>query len=134
MNEPPVTRGPLLSRGVRLVVGAVPRAVTRARRNPPPEGVTLLALCFASVLLLVLGLVVSEKTFPPVAQVLPLLGGGLLLRRQAMRRLLLVVAVCIVWDVVALGLDATRLGAIVTVVVTGLIALEFARSREETGL
>jgi hypothetical protein len=134
MTEPSAARRPLVSRGVRLLLGAVPRAVTRARRNPPPEGVTLLALVLAAVLLLVLGLTVSETTFPPVAQVLPLLGGGLLLRRQAMRRLLLVVTGCLVWDVVDLGLHMTRLGAIVTVAVTGLISLEFARSREETGL
>jgi hypothetical protein len=87
-----------------------------------------------SGLLLFLGLAVSESTFPPVAQVLPLLGGGLLLRRRAMRRLFLVVALCITWDVAALGLAMTRPGAIVTVAITGLIGLEFARSREETGL
>ena len=134
MTEPSAARRPLLARGVGAVFGAVPRAVTRARRNPPPEGVTLLALIAVSVLILFLGLAVSHATFPPGTQVLPLLGGGLLLRRQAMRRLLIVVTICIVWDVVALGLDTTRPGAIVTVVITALIALEFARSREETGL
>src|SRR3954453_23652035 len=107
MTEPSAARRPLLSRGVRAVLGAVPQAVTRARRNPPPEGVTLVALMVVSALLLFLGLAVSHVTFPPGAQVLPLLGGGLLLRRQAMRRLLLVVAVCIVWDVLALGLETT---------------------------
>jgi hypothetical protein len=134
MTDPFAARRPWASRGARALLSAVPSAVTRARRNPPPERVTLLALMAISGLLLFLGLSVSESTFPPVAQVLPLLGGGLLLRRQAMRRLLLVVAVCIVWDVAVLGLAVTRPGAIATVTVTGLIGLEFARSREETGL
>ena len=33
-----------VTRGVRLVLEAVPRAVTRARRNPPPESVALFGL------------------------------------------------------------------------------------------
>ena len=51
-----------------------------------------------------------------------------------MRRLLVAVAVCLAWDVAVLGLFDTRPGSIVTVGVTGLVAHEFARSREETGL
>jgi hypothetical protein len=134
MSDPPAARRLSVTRGARLVVEAVPRAVTRARRNPPPESVTLFGLVAAAALLLLGGTVVSESAFPPVSQVLPLLVGGLLLRGRAMRRLLVVVAICLAWDVVVLGLATTRPGAIVTVAATGLVAHEFAKSREETGL
>jgi hypothetical protein len=134
MSDSSAARRHPVTRGARLFLEAVPRLVTRARRNPPPENVALFALLFAAGLLLLAGLVVSETTFPPVSQVLPLLIGGLLLRRRAMRRLLGGVALCLAWDVVVLGLRMTRPGAIFTVAVTGLIAHEFARSREETGL
>jgi hypothetical protein len=96
--------------------------------------VALFGLVGAAGLLLLGGIVVSESAFPPVSQVLPLLVGGLLLRGPAMRRLLVVVALCLAWDVVVLGLAMTRPGAIATVAVTGLVAHEFAKSREETGL
>ena len=119
---------------LRAAVGIIPRLITRARRNPPPENVALAALCAGAVLIFVGGLVVSTATSPPVAQVLPLLGGGLLLRRSPMRRLLLLVATLLMVDLVVLGLMDVRPGALVVVAVTGLVAQEFARSREETGL
>ena len=134
MTEPSPAQRPSVTRGARRVLEAVPRAVTRARRNPPPESVALVGLVVAAGLLLLGGIVVSESAFPPVSQVLPLLVGGLLLRGPAMRRLLAVVALCLAWDVVELGLAMTRPGALVTVTVTGLVAHEFAKSREETGL
>jgi hypothetical protein len=108
--------------------------VTRARRNPPPENVALAALLLAAGLLTLGGVVVSEGVFPPSAQVLPLLGGGLLLRRGAMRRLLIGVGLCLAIDLLVLGIAAVRPGALVAVAVTALVAHEFARSREETGL
>jgi hypothetical protein len=69
-----------------------------------------------------------------VAQVLPLLFGGLLLNRRPMSRLIGVVALCLVWDLIALGLRQVRPGAMVVVLITGVISYEFSRSREETGL
>jgi hypothetical protein len=122
------------ARGVQRVLGAVPRALTHVRRNPPPEDVALGALLIIAFLLLLLGLTLSASAFPPSAQVLPLLGGGLLLRTRPMRWLLLAVGGCLVWDVAALGWDVVRPGAVVTVTFTALVAHEFARSREETGL
>ena len=119
---------------LRAVFGAVPGLVTRARRNPPPEGVTLAALLLAAGLILLGGVVGSPEAFPPAAQVLPLLVGGLLLRRRAMRWLLGGVGLALACDLVVLGWAVVRPGALVTVTVTGLIAHEFARSREETGL
>jgi hypothetical protein len=116
------------------LLGAVPGLVTRARRNPPPENVTLGGLLIVSGLLLLGSLVVSASVFSPSTQVLPLLGGGLLLRRAAMRRLLGGVAICLVCDVIALGVHEARPGGLAAVAGTALVAHEFARSREETGL
>jgi hypothetical protein len=94
----------------------------------------LSVLVAAAVAVLALGLTASSAAFPPSAQVLPLLFGGLLLGRRAMRQLLLVVGACLVWDLLALGLRDVRPGALVTVAITGVVAYEFSRSREETGL
>ena len=116
------------------MLGAVPRAVSRARREPPPERLAVAVLIAFAIAILVLGLTVSADAVPPSVQVLPLLFGGLLLGRRAMRQLLAVVAGCLIWDVVALGFWNVRPGALVAVIVTGVIADEFSRSREETGL
>ncbi|MCU1672191.1 MAG: serine phosphatase [Frankiales bacterium] len=123
-----------LRSGPALLLGAVPRLITRARRNPPPQNVTLTVLLSVSALLLLGGLVVNEAVFSPSTQVIPLLVGGLLLGRHALRRLLLFVALSLVWALLALGLRDARPGGMVAVAVTGLIAHEFARSRDETGL
>lgn len=121
-------------RSLGRTLGAVPALITRARRNPPPEDGALVALMLGSLALFVLGWTVSDSYFPPVVQTLPLLGGGVLLRRRTMRRLLFVVAVFLVLDVISLGLHVVRPGAVVVLVVAALVALDFARSREETGL
>jgi hypothetical protein len=84
--------------------------------------------------LLFLGLIVNEGAFPPAMQVLPLLFGGLLLGQRGMRQLVAVVTACLIWDVFALGFGGTRPGALVTVLITGVIAYEFSRSRDESGL
>jgi len=119
---------------LRAAVGVIPRLITRARRNPPPEGVALAGLLMAAGLLLLGGVVVSDWLFPLAAQVLPLLFGGLLLGRRAMQRLLVGVGLCLAVDLLVLGWAVVRPGALVTVAVTGLVAHEFARSRDETGL
>lgn len=111
-----------------------PDAVARARRDPPPEPVTLIALMGAGIALCVLGITFSASYFPPSMQALPLLAGGVLLRRRAMSRLVVVVALCMVVSLISLGLDGVRPGALVIVLVTAVVGLEFARSREETGL
>jgi hypothetical protein len=133
MTNPFAARRSLAERAQQLV-GALPRAVTAARRSPPPENATLVGLLVVAGLILFGGLVLSAAAFPPSAQVMPLLGGGLLLRRRAMRRLLAGVAACLAWDVAVLGLAEVRPGALVTLAATALVAHEFARSREETGM
>jgi len=83
---------------------------------------------------LVAGRALGPAIVPPGVQILPLLGGALLLRRAAMRALLVVVAVCLAYDLWKLDLHVVRPGALVVVVVTAVVAYEFSRSREETGL
>ena len=126
------TSGP--ARGLRLALGAVPRFVTRLRRDPPPEQVALAALVLLSAAATVAGDAWSTSAFPPVFLTLPLLLGGLLLTRKALVQLAFFVTACLVFDVVELGFVTARPGSLVVVLVTGLIAYEFARSREETGL
>ena len=82
----------------------------------------------------VAGLISGPQVIPPGFQILPLLGGGLLLSRRPMRLLCLVVSACLLWDIVGLGWHIVRPGALVVVIVTGFVAYEFSRSREETGL
>jgi hypothetical protein len=132
MSAPADTRLPA-ARGAR-VTGAVPRAVTRLRRHPPQERLALGLLMVLAVAGLVGSLELGVGVFPPAFQVVPLLFGGLLLNQAPMRRLSVVVAACLLWEAVALGLHVVRPGALVVVLVTGLIAYEFSRSREETGL
>ena len=123
-----------MPRGVRAVGLALPRAVTRLRRDPPPERIALPGLIAFAVLSVVAGAVLGPSLVPPGFQIIPLLGGGLLLGPRAMRRLLVVVALCLSYDLVDLGLDVVRPGALLVVVVTAVVAYEFTRSRAETGL
>lgn len=127
-------RGPRVPKGVRAVVLALPRAVTRLRRRPPPEKAALLGVLVLSLVLLLGGELFGPGWFPPSAQVIPLLGGGLLLRPWAMRRVIVVVVLCTVYDLVRFGLATTRPGSIVVLLITAGVAYEFARGREETGL
>lgn len=132
-----MTRPPARSRvpdRARAVTSALPDAVTRLRRNPPPEHFALAGLMVFAVLAVVAGRVVGPSIVPPGFQIIPLLGGGLLLGRRAMRKLLVVVALCLAFNIATLGIDVVRPGALVVMLVTAVVAHEFARSREETGL
>ena len=75
----------------------------------------------------------SASVFPPVFMALPLMLGGLVLPRRPLQVLAVVVAACIGFDLVV---DFGRVppGSLFVVLVAGLIADQFARSREETGL
>ena len=111
-------------------------ALTRVRRNPPPERVTLALLVAACLAALGAFLEWGPLISPPVALVLPMILGGLLLTRRSFRRLAVVVAACLVVEVlqVGIGLSAVRPGALVVTALTAGIAYEFTRTREETGL
>ena len=120
--------------GVGRVMGAAPRAVTRLRRTPPAEPAATLALVALALLLTLGATKVSVMTFSPGTLSLPLLAGGLLLPRRGLLQVAGVVVACLVVDLLVLGLTTVRVGALVVVTATGLVAYEFARSREETGL
>jgi len=123
------------SRRLRPLVGVVPPWVRLMRRGNPPSEATALALLVVVAVGLTLGaLTVSEAYFPPSMLVIPLLAGGLQLTMRPFRQLAVLVAVCLGLDVAQLGLDETRPGAIGMLVLTGLVAHEYARSREGTGL
>ncbi len=134
MTASAVPRRVRLPRGVRAVGLALPRGVTRLRRDPPPERTALAGLVGLTVVGLLAGKVFGPALVPPGVQIIPLLGGALLLRRVAMRQLIGVVALSLAYDVYALGIDVVRPGALVVVLVTGAVSYEFSRSREETGL
>lgn len=121
-------------RPVRRAVTALPRAVTRVRRDPPPQRTSLLALLGLSLASLVGSLELGTRLVPLSSQVLPLLLGGLLLGRWALLRLGVVVGAAVTTLYVVNGADATAVGAIGVVLMTALFAWESARSRDETGL
>lgn len=129
-------RVPAPLRLLRTAFLAPATALTRLRRDPPPEPVTLVGL-LAWVVLLVLGsLLVSTAWVPPVSLGLPLIVGGLLLTRRSFRLLTVAVAAGLVVSVMALGvgLGGVRPGGIIVTALTAGIAYEFTRTREETGL
>ena len=132
MTETALPRG--VTRTLRSVAGALPRIVTRVRRQPPPEQVAFLTLVLLAVAATIGGSQVSTAIFPPVTMALPLLLGGLLVGRRALQRLVLVVLACLSWDLFFLGLETVRPGALAVIIVTGFVGYEFSRSREETGL
>jgi hypothetical protein len=134
MTTSAVPRRLRLPPGVRAVGLALPRFVTRLRRDPPPERTALAGLIGLTLVGLLAGKVFGPALAPPGVQIIPLLGGALLLRRVAMRQLIAVVALALAYDVYALGIDVVRPGALFVVLLTGVVSYEFSRSREETGL
>ena len=121
-------------RPVRSALLALPRAVTRLRTSPPSERIALPALVVLSLLAIPGTAFFGISVVPTSVQVVPLLGGALLLRRRAMRRLLLAVAVVLTYLLATQGLMRTRPGTLLVVLITAVVAYEFARSRDETGL
>jgi hypothetical protein len=118
----------------RLLFGTVPYWLVRLRQRSvsDPLAFSLLVLLVAGSTLV--GITVSTSYFPPSFLAVPLLFGGLLLTTRPMRALAAVVAAALVVDVVELGWDDVRVGALTMLVITGLVAYEYSRSREETGL
>ncbi|MCW2542893.1 MAG: hypothetical protein JWM40_445 [Frankiales bacterium] len=110
------------------------RLITRLRRDPPAEQSVLLLLIAVSGGITLAGATWDSSIFPPAMLALPLLFGGLMLARRALRQLAVFVTLFLLFDVVELGWKAVRPGAMLVVIVTGLVAHEFSRSREETGL
>jgi hypothetical protein len=118
----------------RVLFGTLPYLVLRMRQRSvsDPLGFALLVLLVAGVTLA--GITVSTSFFPPSFLAVPLLFGGLLLTTRPMRALAAVVVLAVVVDVIELGWDEVRAGALTMLTITGLVAYEYSRSREETGL
>jgi stage II sporulation SpoE-like protein len=76
----------------------------------------------------------SEAWAPSGALVLPVLAGGLLLRVRALVALLGVVAVMLGYDMWRLGTSKVGPGVIATFVITGVLALTLARTRQQIGV
>jgi len=130
--DPPVTVPG--SRRTRPRAGVVPERIRLFRRTSLSEPAAVSLLAAAAVAATVAGLTLSASYFPPSILVIPLLAGGLLLTMRPFRQLSVLVAACLAVDVLQLGLEESRPGAIAMLVVTGLVAHEYARSREGTGL
>ena len=113
---------------------AGPGPLTRLRRDPPPEHVALLATAGVALVLLLLNHQLGSRWVPPGTEAVPLLLAGLLLGRRSFRRLAVVVGVCVVSMFVLETSQEAPPGSVFVVVATGMIAYEFARYRDETGL
>jgi hypothetical protein len=108
--------------------------MTRLRREPPPEPFGTLALVVFALLVTAMGAVSSRNVWPPSLLALSLLFGGLMLSRRGLLQLAVVLIGCLVYDWLDVPVSALPIGPTVVVVVTGLVAYEFARSREEIGM
>lgn len=114
----------------------LPGVVARVRRDPPPEHVSLGALALAAVLAVLGATQWSRNAFPPSLLAVVLLFGGLVLSRRMMLRLAFVVAASLAYYLVDVVLTTTSrpFGVLVVVGLTGLVAYEFSRSRDESGM
>ena len=131
---PVAARSRRVPSGARAVTLALPRAVEALRSAPPAEPLALGGLVLLSLLSLAGCVLLGPSIVPPGFQILPMLGGGLLLRPRSMRWLLLVVAGCLAVNLLQLGLDVVRPGALFVVLVTGVITYQFTAGRARTGL
>jgi hypothetical protein len=122
------------TRRPRPLSGVVPDRLRQLRRNPPPQPLALACLVVGTVAMTLACVSFSEAYFPPATLAIPLLAGGLLLTMRPFRQLAVVVAASLVVDVADLGIEEARPGAIVMLVLTGIVSHEYARSREGTGL
>jgi hypothetical protein len=76
----------------------------------------------------------SQTWFSPSAVVLTVLAGGLILRLRSLGVLLGVVAAALVYDAIAVGFRKVGPGVIATVVITAILAIVLARSRQRLGV
>ena len=125
-------REPLGSLGRAL--GRLPATVSRLRRNPPPEQISAALLTAAAFGITIGGVYASQNYFPPSLLSLVLLFAGLLMSRRAMLKISVVVVFSLAYYLYDLGLDQPRVGLLAVIGVTGLVAYEFSRSRDETGM
>jgi stage II sporulation SpoE-like protein len=77
---------------------------------------------------------VSQTWFSPSAVVLTVLAGGLTLRVRSLGVLLGVVALALLYDAVAVGFRKVGPGVMATIVITAVLAIVLARSRQQIGV
>jgi hypothetical protein len=132
MRTDPSRRGPAL--WVRSVLGVPAALVARLRQHPPAEPWGLALTIAVALGATAAGWRWSWWVLPPAVLTIAFLLGGLLLTTRSVRRLAVVVIACLAFDLGVMGLDDVRLGSVVVVLFSGLLAHEYARSRDETGL
>lgn len=76
----------------------------------------------------------SQNWSSPSAMVLVVLAGGLLLRLWGLAALLVTVAVAIVYDGLTIGFEQVGPGVMATIVLTAVLAIVLARSRQQIGV
>jgi Stage II sporulation protein E (SpoIIE) len=76
----------------------------------------------------------SQTWFSPSAVVLTVLAGGLILRLRSLGVLLGVVAAALVYDAIAVGFRKVGPGVIATILITAILAIVLARSRQRLGV
>jgi hypothetical protein len=76
----------------------------------------------------------SQTWFSPSAVVLTVLAGGLLLRVRSLAVLLGVVGAALLYDALAVGFRKVGPGVIATIVITAVLAIVLARSRQQIGV
>ena len=126
-------------RALSAVLGALPSVVTRLRRDPPPEQVSLGLLSLLAGSITAGGILWSRNIFTPSLLAIVLLFGGLLVSRRSMLKLAVVVAGCLAGYITYIVNVPARspsrpFGLVVVAVLAFFVAYEFARSRDETGM
>ena len=127
----------LLPPGLRAYLRGVPVLVRiyqwLRRGRLTRERNMFVALMLAALVIGVLA-PVSQTWFPPSAIVLIVLGGGLLLRVRSLQVLLGLVAAALVYDALVVGWSRVGPGIAATILVTAVLALTLARTREQIGV
>ncbi len=120
-------------------LGWLPASISRLRRDPPPEQPSLVALSLIAIGITTGGVLYSRNVFTPSLLAIVLLFGGLILSRRSMIQLAVVVGLCLAgFMTYIVNVPATSpsrpFGLVVVALLAFLVAYEFARSRDETGM
>jgi Stage II sporulation protein E (SpoIIE) len=127
----------LLPLRVRVFLRRIPLLVwlyRRARRGHLTRDRNALIGLTVITVALAVSAPVSQTWFSPSAVVLTVLAGGLILRLRSLGVLLAVVAAALAYDAVAVGFRKVGPGVMATIVVTAVLAIVLARSRQQLGV
>jgi hypothetical protein len=127
----------MLPPGLRAYLRRIPilvRLYRWLRRGHLTRDRNLLIFLLAITLAIGATAPISQTWFSPSAVVLTVLAGGLLLRIRSLAILLAGVVAVLVYDELTLGVHKVGLGALATVVITAVLAVLLARTREQIGI